>query len=159
VGVMMDHFEKRFTVTKDAWIPCKEGNKTAGVNNGAHAGSSSYGSHLLHEKRVSKSPPNVGSGERFKRSGGPYSGPILADIEKSIQGAQRGSLAMKRKFRDEEPVLYDDEFLCANERSSEGVGELSQIGVVKKGRVGDVVTENIDGSRMAEAGFQPRRPQ
>ena len=43
----MDHFEKRSTITKDVWIPCKEGNKPASGNNGAHAGSSSHGNHLL----------------------------------------------------------------------------------------------------------------
>ena len=84
----------------------------------------------MHERQVSESPPHqhVRSEGRIKSLGGPYLRPILADIEKSIQEAQRGSLAMKRKLHDEEPVSYDGETFHAFEESSEVVGELSQVG-------------------------------
>lgn len=48
------------------------------------------------------SQQTVDSVGNFNSPGGPYSGPVLADVEKSIRGAQGGSMAVKRKNKDED---------------------------------------------------------
>jgi hypothetical protein len=64
----------------------------------------------MHAGNLIESPPqqqqNVTHEAIFQKSGGLYSGPLLADIEKSIKEAHREGGAVKRKFREEAPVTH-----------------------------------------------------
>jgi hypothetical protein len=91
-------------------------------------------------------------------SGGPFSGPSLADIEKSIKEAHRESVARKRKSRDEAHGTNVGELSMVLAKSYED-GDDADFGVAKRGRLGVDEIEIFNGSGLVEAGVQPRRPQ
>jgi hypothetical protein len=90
--------------------------------------------------------------------GGPYSGPLLANIEKSIMEAHRGSVARKRKSRDGTHVNHEGELAIVLAKNNED-GDDAVLGVTKRGRMGDDETKTFNGLGLAEAGVQPHRPQ
>jgi hypothetical protein len=97
----------------------------------------------------------------FSSTGGKFSGPVIADIAKSIRGAQEGGSAMKRKEREGN---NDRVGLQSSRRRKKILGEDDvESGTAPVGEMGDEFgsefSAKIDGSGMAEAGFQPRRPQ
>jgi hypothetical protein len=174
VGVMKGHFEKFPNPNKETWIPRNEGKINEGVIDGAHARKAvTAGDHAEkspkrkvqlspngpgHVKHAKESPANqqAMSGLFFQSPGGSYSGPIIADVEKSMKGAQKGNGAAKRKNRDDAvegdlPIILKNNFEAGGNNVERGAG--------KRGRVEDYGTEIINGSGMAEAGVQPRRPQ
>jgi hypothetical protein len=87
----------------------------------------------------------------LQNSGGPYSGPLLADIEKSIMEAHRGSVARKRKSRDGTHVNHEGELAIVLAKNNED-GDDAVLGVTKRGRMGDDETKTFNGSGLAEAG-------
>jgi hypothetical protein len=115
-----------------------------------------------HAGRVIESPNQqqefVTHDAAFQNSGGPYSGPLLVDIEKYIKKAHRESVARKRKSRDGAPVTPVGDLSIVLAKNNE-VGNGADCGVAKWGRLGDVETGIFYGSGLVEAGVQPRRPQ
>ena len=76
----------------------------------------------------------------FKNSGGPYSGPLIANIEKSIREAHWESVARKRKSRDGAPVSPVGDLSIMLAKNNE-VGDGADCGAAKQGRLGDVKLE------------------
>jgi hypothetical protein len=97
----------------------------------------------------------VSSGEIFYSSRSPLSSPTLEDIEKSIKEAQNSRLVTKRKQRDEGPCDEAHEYCCQQGKD----GDSAEIEIIKKGWLEERDEEQNNGSGMAVAGFQPRRPQ
>lgn len=109
----------------------------------------------------------------FTSAGSPYKGPVLADVEKSIKGDSAGNkglakeatdhatsgLKWKRKERDEEYQQSDELSSSSSRKKRDLGGEGSTLVTAKENGSVDNNNENIDGSGMAEAGNQPRRPQ
>jgi hypothetical protein len=103
VGALRGQFEKISTPYKEAWIPRNKGKEGAGVSASVHlrkvsprAGKNHAGTsprESRHAGHVIESPPQQQQKATheaiFQTSGGPYSGPLLADIEKSIKEAHR----------------------------------------------------------------------
>ena len=84
---------------------------------------------------------------------------MLADIEKTIKEAHRESRAVKRKHRDENSIISVGELSMVLAKFNDNTSEGSGLGTAKLGCLEDGKAENYDGSGMAEAGVQPRRPQ
>lgn len=168
VGVMAHHFEKQSVTKKAARIQSNDGKIKEVLKAGDHAGYSSQGNHLLSQNGPRREGParesplmaHVQLGEKLTSPGGPYPGPLLADIEKTMKGAQRGNVITKRKLRDEDYEVYNGELFPPNSIPQLLEGDFSENGLTKKGRLGAIDTENdcSDGSGKAEAGGQPRRP-
>jgi hypothetical protein len=168
VGVMREHFENQPAQFKKEWKMSKEGKITGDINAGAGRGISMMGTTQLspsglrqveREKKV-ESPTKqhvMQQGGVFKNPGGPFSGPVLAEVERSIMGAKRDSMATKRKKRDEVPEPSDAAESHGSCWKKKPNGEIAETGTAKKGRMED--EDNDDGSGMAAAGVQPRRPQ
>jgi hypothetical protein len=93
----------------------------------------------------------------FSSTWGKYSGPKLADVAKSIQEANGGGPASKRKN-------WEANF---DQNGIHSIGRRKRNSDEKKGgtesitsdEMGSTIQKNIDGSGMAEARSQPRRPQ
>jgi hypothetical protein len=82
-----------------------------------------------------------------------FLGPVLANIEKSIKGAQSNSLVTKRKHRDEAPKLSDEAEFPEFCRQQENGGGIARTGVVQKGRLEGEETELSNDSGMAVTSF------
>jgi hypothetical protein len=107
-------------------------------------------------KRV-LSPQDMGCGEKFTKTGSPYSGSVLAYIIKSVQKAQSGSPVAKRKNRDDVSDQNDMQIPRRKIRVVESRETTS--GNANPVCLDDKRIECNNGSGMAAAGFQPRRPQ
>ena len=168
VGGTKNRFEQWSNVLNGDVNSAKEGKNLVGIKEDAQAAGSSFlNNHVPSTnlvpagnfgEQVGNSPQGLGF--VFSSLGGKFSGPVIADIEKSIRGAQGGGSATKRKVRDGN---YDRVGLQSSRRRKKipGDGDLES-GTAPGGEMGnDLESEflaNIGGSGMAEAGFQPRRP-
>jgi hypothetical protein len=140
VGAMRDRFEKQSTLINATRNQSKEGKIFGAFNTNEEERISSKGKSQLSSReplhamnfKCSKSPSkqHVSSGEIFNKSKSSFSGPGLADIEKSIKGAQNSRLVTKRKERDEGPFSDEaQEFYGQQEKD----GASTEFGIVKKG--------------------------
>jgi hypothetical protein len=115
----------------------------------------------------------VGFNGIFTSKGSPYKGPIIVDVEKSIKGNLVGKnqkskevadqvasgLKWKRKERDEAHIQNDELFANCS-RKKKGLGdEGKNLGAVKLSDSVSEENENYNGLGIAEAVYQPRRPQ
>jgi hypothetical protein len=109
----------------------------------------------------------------FTKTGGPYTGLVLAEVEKTLQnakegpssgkedgnGSQGGKLSWKRKSRKEVTTSLS---LGENSDSSckkRGLAEEDILnGMAKKACTVNNDSDTNNGSGMVEAGEQPRRP-
>jgi hypothetical protein len=79
------------------------------------------------------------------------------DVAKSIQKANGGGSASKRKNWE---ANFDQNGIHAIKRRKKNSDEKeSGIELITSDEIGSTSQKKIDGSGMAEAGFQPRRPQ
>jgi hypothetical protein len=150
------------TPCKEAWISRNEGRNQAGDSASAHAGKASRNSKELsprgcgHAGHVTESPTQLQhkatTETAFQTSGSPFSGPVLAYIEKSIKEAHRESRAMKRKHKDETPITSTGELSIVLAKFNDETSDVSKFGIAKRGRLDDVETKNSDGSGLAEVG-------
>lgn len=116
----------------------------------------------------------VGLEGLFTNIGGPFTGLVLAEIEKTLQnvkegpspgkedgsGSQGRKLSWTRKNRKELNASLTLGETPDNSCKKKGLGEEDILnGVAKKACTVSNVSDANDGSGMAEAGEQPRRPQ
>jgi hypothetical protein len=119
-----------------------------------------------------KNPMTMGRDGNFSSPGGSFSGPVLADVEKSMKGVQEQMsragkentgdvgkkwVTWKRKMREEEM----NESLAITHEAQKKRG----LGNERKGKEGDKISlkkernNSLNGLRLAEVDFQPRQPQ
>ena len=99
----------------------------------------------------------MGFDEIFTSPGGPYFGPVLSDVMKSIKEACMGSLANKRKTRKGDSEQGACTMYKRKKRTTGG--EENVVGTDQTLQREDKVFDLNDGSGMAVAGEQPCRPQ
>ena len=116
----------------------------------------------------------VGLEGLFTNKGGPYTGLVLAEVEKTLQnvnegplagkevenGSQGGKLSWKRKNINKVTASLTLGETPDSSCKKRCVGEEDILnGVAKKACTWSNVSDTNDGSGMAVAGEQPRRPQ
>jgi hypothetical protein len=115
-----------------------------------------------------------GSGEKFSSPGGSFSGPVLAEVEKTMKEAQAGGLVVKtdkgdspgrlaltwkRKNRDEENEQGRIRYGLNAQKKKKGNGGEVKTAVSKKTRQLIDGSISTHGSGMAVTGEQPCRLQ
>jgi hypothetical protein len=151
-----------YTFKANTWKQEQIQNKTK-EHNGKRAYAGKQGVHVSPIHSVGQK----GSGDKRPFNGGVYSGPSLTEIEKNMkeaqanikeareienEGATKAMVTWKRKEREWMEG-------SGEKKNDEAGGSGRDMDTPKKGRTtyaGSVLT---DGSGLAEADFQPRRPQ
>jgi hypothetical protein len=163
VGDMRNIFENQSSSFNERDSKTKDGKNNVGVMNDKHVENSPNGKRqrapagVRNKGKRALSPHDKGSDGKFTKKGSPYSGPVFADIIRSVQEAQSGSPIPKRKNRDEETdhnevQLYRRK-IRVTESEEKTSGQTSSVGLDGEG------VDCNNGSGIAEAGIQPRRPQ
>jgi hypothetical protein len=186
VGAIKEHFEFEFKSTRSKMREKSslEGKEKLAIMNKKSTNSTPIKKLQLSPKGAWKAKevlnkPNtvqqaVGLEGLFTNTGGPYTGLVLAEVEKTLQnakegpsagkedgsGSQGGKLSWKRKNRNEltESLTLGETPDSSYKKRVLGEEDILN-GVAKKACTGSNVSDTNDGSGMAEAGEQPRRPQ
>jgi hypothetical protein len=163
----------------------KEDQNLGGSAKSELAGSASKGKSQESSKRASvlgdgenNSTPSqlqMGLGESYSSPGGFFKGPNIANVEKTMKKAQEDGALLKLTTSERQgPAItswkrkYRDETFGQNEALSIITGSMKKMGGGGEGKLEENATnfilknggsENQNGSGMAEAVEQPRRPQ